>query len=97
VETKARDLLYLLHSRPHRATSNGPTLIHLSFGIRRPTGLNFVDLMIQRFIADITPRGYVPCLSQEDGYATVQVYLDYVLERSGTLAGAPILRSEFLQ
>ena len=97
METKARELLYSPHDRPHRATSNGPTSIHLSFGIRRPTGLDSVDLMMQRFIADIMPRGDVPCLSQEDGYATVRVYLGYVLEHIGTLTGAPVLRTEFLQ
>ena len=47
LETKAGDLLHLPRGLYHRATSNAPTSIHLPLGIRRPTGLDFVDLMIQ--------------------------------------------------
>jgi hypothetical protein len=59
----------------HRATSNGPTSIHLSFGIRRPTGLDFVDLMMQRLMADTKTREYLPRLSTEDGDEAVRAYL----------------------
>ncbi|MDA1309188.1 MAG: cupin domain-containing protein [Proteobacteria bacterium] len=97
LETGAGDLLYLPRGLYHRATSNGPTSIHLSFGVRRPTGLDFVDLMMQRLIADTKTREYAPRLSPEDDDAAVRAYLDYVLQRIGTLADDPALRSEFLQ
>jgi ribosomal protein L16 Arg81 hydroxylase len=97
LETKAGDLLYLPRGLHHRATSNGPISIHLSFGIRRPTGLDFVDLMMQRLMADTKTREYLPRLSPEDGDEAVRAYLDYVLQRIGTLAEDPALRSEFLQ
>jgi len=52
---------------------------------------------MQRLMADTKTREYLPRLSPEDGDEAVRAYLDYVLQRIGTLAEDPALRSEFLQ
>ena len=48
-------------------------------------------------ITDTQTRKYGSRLSPEDGSEAVRAYLNYILQRIGTLADDPMLHSEFLQ
>lgn len=91
------DLLYLPRGLFHRATARHDTSIHLSFGIRRPTGLDFADLVMQRLIADVDVREYAPRLNAETSDAEVLAYLDQLRDRIQSIAGDDGARAEFLE
>ena len=97
LETRPGDFLYLPRGLFHRATASQDVSIHLSFGIRRPTGLDFVDLVIQRLIADTGMREYAPRLRPETADAEVLAYLDRIRDQIQTIASDEATRAEFLE
>jgi bifunctional lysine-specific demethylase and histidyl-hydroxylase MINA len=97
LEVQAGDLLYLPRGLFHRATASDGVSIHLSFGIRRPTGLDFVDLVMQRLIAETGTREYAPRLRPDNGDAEVLAYLDQMRDRIQAAAGDETARAEFLE
>jgi ribosomal protein L16 Arg81 hydroxylase len=97
LEMKAGDLLYLPRGLFHRATASRETSIHLSFGIRRPTGLDFLDLVMQRLIAEPATREYVPRLDPASGDTDLGAYLDAMRDRLVAAANDPETRDEFLE
>lgn len=91
------DLLYLPRGLFHRATASEGTSVHLSFGIRRPTGLDFIDLVMQRLIRETETREYAPRLGSENGDADVLAYLDRLRDRINRAAADPATAKEFLE
>lgn len=91
------DLLYLPRGLFHRATARHDVSIHLSFGIRRPTGLDFADLVMQRLIADVGVREYAPRLNAKTSDAEVLIYLDQLRDRIQSIISDDTTRVEFLE
>jgi ribosomal protein L16 Arg81 hydroxylase len=97
IETRAGDLLYLPRGLYHRATTSQGISIHLSFGIRRPTGLDFADLVMQRLISETATREYAPRLNPESGDAEVLAFMDQLRDRLLAASGDGAARDEFLE
>ena len=72
IETVPGDFLYIPRGLFHRATSAAKYSIHLSFGIRRPTGLDFAELLVQRLVHEVQAREFT-------GYWSGQQSLDEAL------------------
>jgi hypothetical protein len=81
----------------HSATARHDVPIHLSFGIRRPTGLDFADLVMQRLITDVGIREYAPRLNAKTRDAEVLIYLDQLRDRIQSIIGDDTTRVEFLE
>jgi ribosomal protein L16 Arg81 hydroxylase len=96
LDVSAGDLLYLPRGLFHRATASRGVSIHLSFGIRRPTGLDFLDLVMQRLIAETGTREFAPALRPDNGNAEVLAYLDRMRDRIHAISGDEAARAEFL-
>lgn len=97
IETESGDFLYIPRGLFHRATSTADFSVHISFGIRRPTGLDFADLLVQRLVHEVQAREYCPKLSPDDENAALRAYLDDLTERIGNLARAPEQRDAFVE
>ena len=97
IETVPGDFLYIPRGLFHRATSTTDFSVHLSFGIRRPTGLDFADMLVQRLVHEAQAREYCPRLSPDDQNAALRVYLDELTERIADLAKAPEQHDAFVE
>ena len=97
IELEAGDLPYLPRGLFHRATARDAVSVRLSFGIYRPSGVDFLELVVQRLIRDPAAREYAPRLHPDDGHAAIRAYLDTIMRKVEELGHGDALRAEFLE
>jgi len=72
------DVLYIPRGQYHDATATSDASLHLSFGIERPTGLDFMRLLSRSLPDDALFRQELPHVDDVEGY---QVHLRKLADR----------------
>ena len=97
LELHPLDMLYLPRGLAHHATARDDLSIHLSFGIFRPIGLDFVEFVLRRLIGETASRDYFPNLRLDERARENRAYMDTLADRIETICRSEDLRSDFLE
>ncbi len=88
VVTKAGDLLYLPRGQFHDALAEEGPSVHVTFSAFEPVGLDVLNLLWERAIADPAFRAYLPNRQTADP-AALENYAEALANRLRDLAAAP--------
>lgn len=91
------DLLYLPRGLFHRATARDAVSVHLSFGVRRPTGMDFVELLLRHLLRDPAAREVMPRLDPGNGNAAVKETLNQLTQKLRALGHDDTVRADFVR
>ena len=96
VDLNPGDLLYLPRGMFHQATSISPISIHLTFSGLRPIGLDFVEVVLNRLIADIGVRDYFPRVHDDGDETAIRAHMDSMTEKFQRLGQDEGVRRAFI-